>query len=228
MIISAHLIERHKGVVDLMVRNRPGIASFVFGAALTLDDAYAGTTTMFTILNGSTFRSITLRRNKINRVEETFHGQTRASYDPNDYASATIPGDSDISFVRVAEVDLGGNNLGEGPILVVPPPGFFRSGRSNLVLNGSAPNVVGLDSNLPPPDTMWIDFPRFSDEITIYNDDGANSLFVSFGQGLQEVEIEFSESMTFTKAGATEILIRGEGGAVDFRIVAALVNGIQG
>jgi hypothetical protein len=227
MNTSAHLIERHTGVVDLRVRNRPGIASYVFGAAASLDTAFAGTTTMFTVLTGRSFRSRTLRMNNINRVEESSRGLTKVTYNPNDYASATIPGDANISFVRVAEVDLGGVNLGEGPILVVPPPGFFRTGRSNLALNGTAPNVAGLANNMPPPDAMIIDFPRFTDEITIVNTD-AVSLFVSTQVGTQEFEIPTAGSVTFTQTGTSELYLRGETATATFKMFAVIVNGIQG
>ena len=230
MTTSAHLIERNTGIVELMIRNRPGIRSFVLGAARTLDLAYAGTTTFLTITQGGSYRSVTLRQKNINRVEETLRGMTRVSYDPGDFASATIPGDPDVGFVRVSEVDSSGATLAEGPILVIPPPGFLGSGRSNLLLTGTAPDVASRGNNLPPTDAMWIDFARFTDNIHIFNDNagGGDSLFVAFGFGSQEIEIPAATDVEFKDVGASEVLLRGESGTAAFRLAAVLVNGIQG
>ena len=227
MTVSAYLVERHPGVVDLSVRSRAGVASYVFGAALTLDAAHAGAGAIQTLAKDATYRSRTLARNGKNRVEESNRGLTRFSYDPVDYASATVPGDASISFLTVSEVDTAGNNLGPGRILVIPPPGFFASGRSMLPLSGTAPNVSGLSSGLPPADAMAVDFPRFTDDVTIYND-GADSLYIAFMKGTPEIEITTGENLSFTQTGATTLFIRGDGATVAFRLIAVLVNGIQG
>lgn len=230
MSTAANLVDRYPGLVDLYIVGRSGIRSFSIGAAVSLDAAYAGTTAMFSVPNGGYFRSKTLRRNRINLVEQSQRGLTRFSYAPVDYASALIPGDPDISFLRVTEVDSSGASLAEGPILVIPPSEFFTSGRNALVLNGTAPNVAGRANNLPPTDAMIIYFSHFADEITIFNDEagGGDSLFFSFGEGLQELEIEASDSFSFTEAGCASLYLRGGGGTVSFHLVAAIVNGIQG
>lgn len=222
---SAQLIERHSGVVDLAVRNNPAYPSYIFGSAATLDLAFAGTTAMFTVRRGRTFRSPTLQRNRINMVGETSRGLTRASYDLKDYASATVPGDSDISFVRVAPVNNAGTTLPEGPILVVPPPMFWTAGRANLTLNGTAPNVAGLPNLLPPPGTMLVDLPKFATNITIHND-GGSPLAVSFGLGRQEFLIAAGEFQLFPQTGVSMVSLRGDGGATSFRAIFALVNGL--
>lgn len=219
------LVERHPSVVDLAVRSRAGIQSYQFGAAVSLDAAYAGTTVLFTVRRGQTFRSPTLLRSRVNLVGETNRGLIRASYDPKDYASATVPGDPDISFVRVAEIDNAGTVLPEGPILVVTPPGFFTSGRANLTLNGTAPAVAGLPNNLPPQDSMWVDLPKFSTDITVHND-GGSPLAVSFGTGRQELLIPAGEAKLFPESGASIVSLRGDGGATAFRATFALVNGL--
>lgn len=227
MTTSASLIERHPGVVDLAIRNREGIQSYRIGAAVSLDTAYAGATTIATVPKGSVTRSKTLRRNRVNWVEESNRGLTRFSYAPADYASTTVPGDTDISFVRITEIDSAGTVLPAGPILVVPPPGFFVAGRVMLNLSGTAPNVAGLANNLPPPTAMRVDFPKFADRIEIFND-GGSSLYVAFGLGTQEIEIPSAKDMRFLEVGASEIFLRGQGGTTAFRLTAALVNGIQG
>jgi len=226
---SAQLIERHSGVVDLAVTSRPGIQSYTFGAAVSLDAAFAGTTAMFTVLRDRTFRSPILQRNRINLVGESNRGLTRVTYDPRDYAAVTIPGDTDISFVRVTETDNAGTVLPEGPILVVPPPAFFLAGRAQLNLNGTAPSVAGLANNLPPDGAMWVDLPKFANEVVVYNDSGATDLYVSFGIGRQEILVPFAagaNSVAFRETGATMISFRGDGGAVVFRAMISEVNGL--
>jgi len=222
---SAQLIERHPGVVDLAVSNNPVYSSYTIGAASTLDLAFAGTTPLVTVRRGRTYRSPTLQRNRINMVGESNRGLTRVSYDPKDFASATVPGDSDISFVRIAPVDNAGVTLPEGPILVVPPPGYWTAGRANLTLNGTAPSVAGQANLLPPAGTMLVDLPKFATNITIYND-GGSPLAVAFGSGRQEFLIAAGESQLFPQTGISMVSLRGDGGATAFRAIFALVNGL--
>ena len=228
MTVDAHLVERHAGVVDLAVRTRPGVRSYTFGASVDLDTAYAGTTAMFTVDAGAAFRSQSLRRSRRNLVEESNRGLTRVAYDPADYVSAAVPGDATVSFVRVNPIDNAGNPLGEGSILVVPPPGFFGTGRRVLPLSGTAPNVTALTSGVPPQTSMVINLPKFADDIQIFND-GGDPIFVAFGPGDLEVEVPSgsTEPLVIYQAGVSEIYLRGDGGSSAFRIFASLVQGIQ-
>jgi hypothetical protein len=226
--LKANLIERHQGVISLAVRNNPNYVSFRFADALTLDAAYASPATLFDRPVGSTFRSKTLRLNGINRVLERNAGLTRVVFDPVDYASATVPGEGQPHFIRVAGIDTAGGVSPFGPILVVPKAGFLSSGRRSLILNGTAPNVAGLASNLPPQDAMWVDLSEFADEIEVFNTDGANDLFFSMGPGTQEILIASGSSKVFKQAGASLVSFRGDGATASFSMTAVLVNGIQG
>lgn len=225
MATTAHLFERPAGVVELYIRSV--FAAYTISGALTLNAAYAGGTTMFTVRRNGHFFSPTLRRSKKNRVLAPHRGLTRVSYDPDDYVSATLPGDGQVGFIRVTDLAPDGSPLAQGPILVVPPPGFFRAGRVNLLLNGTAPNVAGLASSLPPQDAMWVDFPKYVETLVVTNTDSGNDLFVSLGEGTQEIEIGNGESFTFSCSGTTLMAIRGDGGTATFNISAVLVNGID-
>ncbi len=229
MSVVPRLVRRYPGLVDLSIKDRAGVSRYDVGGALTLNLAYAGTAAMFSVKSGGSYASPRVVRAQLNHTQESNRGLTRALYNPNDFASADLPGDSDISFISVREVDSVGNVLGAGPILVVPPPDFFETGRRNLVLVGNAPNVAGRPNNLPPVTAMRIFLPRFADELTVYNEEAAlgNSLYFSLGLGLPEMRVPANSSRTFAEAGANEILIRGSGGAVAFSISAAIVNGIQ-
>ncbi len=226
MTTSAQLIERYPGFVDLAIRNRSAVASYTIGGEVTLDGAYAGVTNMVTVPKGSLFRSRTLRIQKINRVEESNRGLTRIQYDPNDYASPTLPGDSVVGFIRVIENDYAGLALPPGPILVVPPSGYLKSGKSTLLLEGTAPNVPSPGNGLPSPSSLWIEYPRFLEEVRVYND-GGNGIYISPGIGSPEMEVLAGTQVQIHSWGTNEILIRGEGGTSAFRIQGVLVNGIQ-
>jgi len=226
-MVTPHLVARQTGIISLMMPNRPSIRTYAVGASVTLDAAFAGATAMFSVSRGASYRSSTLRKNKLGWTEESTLNQTRVSYDPNDFASATVPGDKAITFVRITETDMGGTALDAGPILVVPPSMFFATGRRNLVVNGTAPDIAAGLNNLPPTGVMIFKLPRFADEFTIHNDGDGVNIFLSFGEGLQEVQITAGESMSFTEAGVNLLYIRGDTGTAAFRAVFSLVNGLQ-
>lgn len=228
------LIERKPGVVNLAVRTTAGAKSYSFGAALSLNAAFAGATTMFEVPANGTFSSPTLRKSKVNAVYESNRGLTRVQFAPVDYASATIPGDTYTTFVRVQERNAAGTLLAAGPILVVPPGDFFWTNRRSLVLNGTAPNVSGLGANnYPPAGVMRFVLPQFADHIKIMNTGAANTLYVSFGQGLQETPIPPTAAgvpvvaVDFWQAGSAELFVRAEGGTTPFTVIAAVANGIH-
>ncbi len=223
---QAHLIERHPGIVDLVIKSKPSVAAYRIGVALTLDAAYAGTTPIFDVKRGHGFRSKTLVRNQRSGVRGGNRGLTRITYSPEDFVAATVPGDNQPAFLRVSTLNHAGVVSPEGPILVVPPPGFFTSVRRNLILNGTAPSVPGLGSNLPPQDSMWVHFPKFWNEAEIFND-GAASLWVALAPGTQELEILPGTSISFTQSGSSLVSFRGDGATVAFRGLFSLVNGIQ-
>lgn len=229
MSVAPRLVRRSPGMVDLAIQNRPGVSRYDIAGAVTLNQAYAGTTAMFSVPQGQFYSSKRIIKAQLFKLAEPNKGLTRALYDPGDFASATLPGDPDIGFIRVTEVDLGGNSLPEGPIFVVPPPDFFETGRRNLVLVGSAPDLSSRGNNLPPLNGMRVFFPRFADELTVYNEEaiGGDDLYFSLGVGLSEMRVPANSSRTFSEAGANEIIIRGNGGVVSFSLSAAIVNGIQ-
>ena len=224
---SAQLIERSPGFVDLAIRNRASVASYIIGGQVTLDGAYAGVTTMLTIRTGATFRSKTLRRNNQNRVEESNRGLTRIQYDPNDYASVTLPGDGVVGFIRVVEVDHAGTSLPAGSILVVPPAGYLKAGKSTIFLSGTAPDVGSPGNGLPSENSMWIELPRFLEEVRVYND-GAKDIYISPGIGFPEMGIPAGTSVQIKEHGTNELLLRAEGGTSAFRFQGVLINGVQG
>lgn len=228
MPVVPRMVRRSTKLIDLAIRNRPSVIAYRLSASKSLNAAFAGATPFLTVKSGDVFSSPTVRRNKLFQTEGSNLGLTRVWLDIDDYADANIPGDSDVLFLRVAEVTSGGA-LGDGPILVIPPPDFFETGRRNLVLVGNAPQLPSRGNNLPPSDGMRVFFPKFADELQVYNENnaGGNSLYFSLGLGLNELKVTAADWRGFSEAGANEIILRGDSGSVPFSLTAAIVNGIQ-
>jgi hypothetical protein len=228
------LVDRYPGVIQMALTNRAAVASYRFGAANTLDTAFAGVTTLADVRKGTSFRSPTLVMSALNRCADSRKGQTRFSVDMNDYASATVAGDAATSYFRVSEINHAGTVLDPGPILVVPPTYFNTSPYRTLSLTGTAPDVTATTTGLPPTGAMVIAFPVHVDELTIYNDDAANSnsLFIGLGPGQQEIEVPYNTSnvsgpdMTLPFGGSV-IYIRSSGDDVPFRLTMTLVAGLR-
>jgi hypothetical protein len=226
--VVPRLVRRASGLFDLAIKNRPGVIGYRLSAANALDTAYTAPTAFLDVRAGDVFSSPTIQRNRAYRMDSSNRGLTRLWLDINDYASASIPGDDDVCFLRISEETSGGF-LEPGPILVVPPPDFFETGRRNLMLAGTAPSLASRGNNLPPAAALRVFFPKFADELKVYNEEavGGNDLYFSLGPGLNEMRVSANSSRGFSEAGANEFLIRGAGGAVSFSISAAIVNGIQ-
>lgn len=225
MTSTPQLIERHRNIIELSIVNRPSVLSFDVGVDSTLNASFSGPSPAFSVGNGGSYRSKTLRINKINRVYESTRGLTRASIDLDDFASATIPGDSALSFFRVTEVFPSGSGPA-GPILVVPPPGFFSSSRKVLALTGTSPNVAPDPSGLPPVGCMSVVFPRFSDRLEFSNT-GASVILLSFHPGVPEIPISAGETRVFEHAGINKLFVHTNGATSNFRVIASMVDGIS-
>ena len=226
MSSGLQIVERHTRCVEILIRQDPRVASYIIGAAVSLTAAQAGVTSMIEVGSGRSYRSPSLRRNRINLVEDPAGRFTRISYDPTDFASATVPGDTQIGFLRVTEVDHGGVSLPAGPILVLPTTPVWYTNSPTIVLNGTAPNVAGLANSLPPPDAMWINFPRTVRNLSVHND-GAVPLAIALGPaGTQEFEIPVGgDEVPWFELALDVLALRGVGGTAAFRLVASSSNG---
>jgi hypothetical protein len=221
------MTERYERLIELVFRNDPDVSAYIVGAANTVDAAFAGTTTMFTVSKGATYRSKTIRRKGWGRTQYHNRGLTRVHYDPEDFwtSGSTLPHDKHQSYIRVAEISAGGTTRPEGPIFVIPPPGWATNPRPTLTIAGTAPAVAASPILVPPPGAMHVVVPRFTDFVRVRNLDGANDLFVSFSEGMPEVLIPAGESQIFYDGADSEIYLRGGGGAIAFDATFALVNG---
>jgi hypothetical protein len=225
MPTTPRLTYRYDRYVELVFQNKPGVMAYRVGAADALDTAFAGTTSMFTVGQGATFQSPSIRRRRVGRSVYTNRGLTVVHYDPEDYwvGGGTLPHDAMGGYLRVEEQNAAGVFQPEGPILIVPPPGFFVNTRPNLTVSGTAPNVAVTATGVPPAGALHFVLPRFADSTTITNG-GAASIFVSFNAGLPEVEILTGQSTLLADGAVSEVFVRGDGAVVPFSMFFAVVN----
>lgn len=229
-ITSPNFIDRHQGVVDLSVANRQldsQTRSIRFVGTNNLVGAISQKT-LFIVPVAGAFRSPSLRRNRINLVEESNRGLTRAAFDPDDYAATNFHGEGAINFVKIEELDGSGTEIRESGWLVVPPPNFFASGRRTLNLNGTAPSVAtpATYTGLPPLGCLVVKMPKYADSIHITNT-GGNPIFFSLGAGHQEIQISAGSSYQAGEAGASVLFFRATGATSTFTARLAIVNGIE-
>lgn len=225
-MLSPRMTERHPRQVELVMPFNRQVKAYRVGAANTLDTAFAGTTAMFDVTSGGTFRSPGIVGRRLGFTQYSNRNLTRAFYDPEDYwaGGGTLPHDADISFLRVREIALNGTAQPEGPILVVPPPGFFSNPRPTLSIVGTAPNIASLSTRLPPPGAMHIVLPRFADNLRVRVTDGADELLISFGAGQPTQTVPASNVETFYDGAVSELFLHSDGGTSTFEIRFAIVN----
>lgn len=225
-MLSPRMTERHPRQVELVMPFNRQVKTYRVGAANTLDAAFAGTTAMFDVVSGGTFRSPGIVGRRLGFTQYNNRNLTRACFDPEDYwvGGGTLPHDADISFLRVRELSLAGVVEPEGPILVVPPPGIFATPRPTLSIVGTAPNVASLSTRLPPPGAMHIVLPRFADNIRVRVTDAADELLISFGAGQPTQTVPASNVETFYTGSVSELFLHSDGGTSTFEVRFALVN----
>lgn len=244
--------QRYTNLMDLIVRNTRDAGAYRLRWAPSLDDAYgtlagggagsgtagAGTAALLDAEAGQI--ACTVPRAIVGpqtRVVENRKGQTSFQIDPQD-----IPVRDDVLFyARVQErrfstgawlTVAGAVNTGlpiEGPILVVPAPGFFSRGVGVYTLHGTAPSNTGcalgelpfIDETVQTPLPMHIVFPRPVSSLLIRNVDAAGHLLVSYGLGMPMIEVADGEELV-TNYGhglpaITELVVcraSGDGGCV--------------
>ncbi len=225
-MLTPFMSERNTRQVTLVLPHNRGVKGYRVGAANTLNAAFTATTAMFDVASGGSYRSRTITAQR-RLSPSTTRDQTVAVYDPEDFwvAAGALPHDTEVAYLRVRQISLNGVAQPEGPILLIPPAGFFTNPRPGLTISGSAPNVAAQASGLPPPGAMHIVLPRWSDNIRIRNTDGADELLVSFGAGQPETNIPFGQVETFDDSVCSELFLHSDGAAASFEIRVSLVNG---
>ena len=229
-----NLLERSQGLIDLTLRDNPDTARYKILVHRNLDLCRTAPTTIITDLTqGSMYRSPTLVRKGLGRTMDSNRGLTRITFDLSDFADGgggappTVPLESEIIYLRVQEFSRSANAyLPSGPMLVIPPTGFFNVRNPLLQIGGSAPQTtaVSLGSPVPPPNGVGMDeqmhivFPFYSQTNNIRNlGKGANDhLYWSSGHSMPSVYIHEKSDFGLTGAAYSELILAGDQGNVDF------------
>lgn len=220
------ILERRAHLVDMLIRKNPDVVSYNVGSADTIDNAFAGVTSMFQVYEGRDFRSKTIRQKQWGLIDEKTKG-TRFIYDPADYAgSGNIPLDAHTSYLAVIETSKAGVVRPQGPILVVPPPNYLTTSRPAVAVSGTAPNVAATASTVPPDGAMHFVLPRYSDGVRIHNT-GGSDLLVSFDAGMPEFAVPSGEVEIISDAHISSVYVHVAGATTTFTMHFALVNGLQ-
>ena len=227
MAIAPRLVQRSAGLIDIAIPSRPQVASYTVRSNVTITDAWSTTTAFISGVPKHTwFKSPSLVRGGVGSYPDSMAGLTRVSFNPNDYASATMNGDTAMQYIVVDEVDAAGTTLSSSPVVVIPPSNFFATGRATLVLKGTTLATAAGPDGFPPPGAGRVLLPLFADEVTFYCT--TNDLFVALGEGMQELTVPAGQSRQLTEAGAWNLYMRGDtGSAADFEATISLVNGLQ-
>lgn len=227
------LLDRHTNRIEMVVRDPgPDVSAFVFGIADTLDNAFTAPNVAFTLPRNGWYRSTSIVRRKWGFVDGSARGLAYAFFDVEDFwqAGGTWPHDANQFYVTVAEVNAAGVQRPFGPIMPVPPPMFYDSPRPTMSIVGTAPNVAGTPTGLPPAGAMAIALPRYSTNIRVRNAEagGGNDLAFSFYSGQPEITMAPGDHDVFYDSSVSDILVRGSGGTAAFEIRCALINGTVG
>jgi hypothetical protein len=252
----AGMLNRATHLVHVYLHNDPQVVGYQMWGAPSVNDAYGnpaasgvgglGGEALFEVARGTTFRSPTIRRNGQDMVEENRRGMTHAVFDIDDYLGAgqNLPPDDSWLFMRMQENRNGVGLLTvpgplpvQGAIYCVPPPRSRGLAQPTFTLQGIAPSaVVGVAAAAPPPfdedlttaapRPMYLVFPVPMTEFTLHNQDGANTLLVSFGptQAMQAIA-PGNEVQLFSGSTKAMVLACPNAGGCAFSIHGVLGRG---
>ena len=225
-----NLLERSQGLVDLTLRDNPDTTKYKILVHRNLDSCRTAPTTILEdITQGSMYRSPTLVRKGLGRTMDSNRGLTRITFDLSDFADGgggsapTVPLENEIIYLRVQEFSRSANTyLSSGPMLVIPPTGFFNIRNPLLQVGGTAPNsTVSLGTPISSPgtgDQLHLVFPFYSQTNNIRNlaAGGGNSLAYSSGHSMPAMLLPANSDFGLTSAAYSELILAGDGGDVQF------------
>lgn len=221
-----NMLTRRRNIVDMMIPTKPNVLRHRIRAHKTLDGAFSSSQVIFEVERGAHFVSPTLQKKGLGAYEDSKRGQTRITFDPEDYKSSLVPGDDEVIYLRVEDYDVAlGGYLAPGSILILPPEEYFGVQDSMLTLTGSAPGISATRGESAPTGALSFSLPLFSSSALVQNLDGSNTLLVAFGRGMAMSPVPNNGNFTLVDGSVVEIFAASENGsAVDFTMVFSLTK----
>lgn len=225
-------VMRSPRLIDLFIRDNLNVEKWELAGQRTLDGSWAGPTTMFEVHAKADFISRGIRLRRLGVSGESNRGRSRIIFDPMDYydggggAPPTLPQDHEYLYLRVREWRKGAAAWGPyGPVLILPPTGFFSSTNPTLLVSGTAPVSAGpivpgqaLDAN-----AMHFVLPRVSDSQNMTNLDNAVNLLYSLGHD-EPSNVLLAETNEYLQGTVKDMLIEGDGANVLFSFNFGIQN----
>ena len=254
-----NILERAKQFALLQFINDKDILGYRIRVANSLDNAYgtangvtgAGTTAIFEVLRDRTFISPVIRKKKTGLSGDITRGQTRATFDPNEYfgLSAVVPPDSYLWFLRVqvstvATAAVAGSVQAGYPggvfpgtasasdqskILIMRDPDFQSVPRPALSLYATAPALAGAVPGLPaPPEALVFGVPAFADAIVITNHNATDPLFFAVGTDQPLMQIDPATSISHASGMKDDLVFcAAAGDNPNFSLLISTVTGLR-
>ena len=253
-----NILDRAKQFAQIQFINNEDILGYRIRVANTLDNAYGafngvggvGTTALFDVLRDRTFISKEIRQKGTAISGDITRGQTRATFDPNEYfgLSPEVPPDNNLWFLRVqvstvASAAVAGSVPAGYPggafpgttsvsnqskILIMRDPDFQSVPRPALSLYGTAPSLATAVPGLPaPPGAMVFGVPAFADAIVITNHDAALPLYFAVAEGQPLIQIDSATSISHASGMKDDLVLCSTGGNPNFSLLISTVTGLR-
>jgi len=252
-----NILDRAKQFANIQFINNNDILGYRIRVSNTLDNAYgtangvvgAGTTALFEVLRGRTFISKEIRGKGTAISGDITRGQTRATFDPNEYfgLSATVPPDNNLWFIRVqvstvataaaaGSVQAGypggvfpgtASAADQSQIMIMRDPNFQIVPRPAMTLYGTAPDIGALPGLPAPPEAMVFSVPSFADGMTIINHDLVAPLFFAPSRTQPLMQLDPSSRISVTTGMGDTIVICASGANPTFSLFTSTVTGLR-
>lgn len=251
-----NILDRAKQLARIQFINNEDILAYRVRVANTLDNAYGpnngvggvGTTALFDVLRGRSFISKTIRQRGTGISGDITRGQTRATFDPNEYFGLTpeVPPDNNLWFLRVqvstvASAALAGSvpagfpggvfpgtadETNQSKILIMRDPDFQSVPRPALSLYGTAPDIGAVPGLPAPPGAMVFGVPAFADAIVITNH-GAAPLFFAVAEDQPLIQIDAGTSISHASGMKDDLVLCADGANPNFSLLISTVTGLR-
>jgi hypothetical protein len=211
MARSISIYRRKPNLVDLFVRQRPGVEAYQFKAGTNFDDALP---TLFETVPAQGMKSVSVP-DDTGFVDSQFRGTTRFRFNPADYTTG-VPAVDDAKnlFIKIAPVTGGIAGPDEAYHMILPfaPVGPQRS----IIISGAVPAAAGLSGSLE------LQLPMLCNNFEFQVDTGAN-LYLAFDPAGAEWQIApvGANFTNFSKVypSISQIFVRGDAAVSNFTAI---------